>query len=64
MVAEAFLPNPENKPLVHHKNFNKLDNNKDNLVWLTYEEHNKIHAQHRKKKPKEEQERGEDATIQ
>ena len=43
MVAEAFIPNPENNPCVNHKNGNKLDNNINNLEFCSYSENN-IHA--------------------
>lgn len=33
-IALAFIPNPECKPQIHHKNFNKLDNNIENLEWV------------------------------
>lgn len=37
-VAEAFVPNPDNKPTVDHINRNRSDNRKENLRWATYPE--------------------------
>lgn len=51
LVAEAFLPNPEKKPHVHHIDHNTLNNHVDNLMWVTKEEHQTIHANERSIRP-------------
>lgn len=36
LVAEAFIPNPENKPFIDHINTLPHDNRVDNLRWVDY----------------------------
>jgi len=41
IVAEAFLPNPEDKPTVNHIDLNKKNNSLSNLEWATRSEQTK-----------------------
>lgn len=45
LVALVFLPNPDNKPEVNHRNHNREDCSVDNLEWATQIE-NQRHSAH------------------
>ena len=52
LVAEAFIDNPEDKPIVHHRDTNRRNNKASNLQWMTEAEHAAAHLkinQERKK---------------
>lgn len=42
-IAETFIHNPNNYPVVHHIDENKLNNSIDNLMWTTYKDNTNYH---------------------
>lgn len=49
LVAKAFIPNPEGKPIAHHKNHNKTKNTVANLAWATHSENTTAYFDSKKK---------------
>jgi hypothetical protein len=47
LVALHFVPNPENKPVVNHIDFDPMNSRADNLEWCSIRENN-LHSIHRK----------------
>lgn len=41
LVAEAYIPNPNNLPVVHHKDDDRKNNSVDNLEWCTEFQNNR-----------------------
>jgi len=38
LVAQTFIPNPDNLPEINHKDSNRTNNSADNLEWCTHKE--------------------------
>ena len=51
LVAQAFIPNPENKPCINHIDSNRKNNNVRNLEWVTYKENTKHSIEYGNFKP-------------
>ena len=41
LIAQGFIPNPDNKPLIDHMNRNTQDNRIENLRWATRSENDR-----------------------
>lgn len=45
LVANSITKDNDSYNTVHHKDFNKYNNNPDNLMWCDYHEHHKMHSE-------------------
>lgn len=48
VIAETFIPNPDNLPCINHKDENKLNNSIENLEWCSYQ-YNVVYGNSRRK---------------
>ena len=48
LVAEAFIPNPNNLPVINHKDENPNNNNANNLEWCTISYNNNYNNRQKK----------------
>lgn len=49
LVATMFIPNPNNYPIINHKDENPSNNNVDNLEWCTYQYNNTYNGINKKR---------------
>lgn len=52
LVAEAFIPNPNNLPTVNHIDGNKSNNAVENLEWASYSKNNQHALDKKLRKPR------------
>ena len=50
ILAETFIPNPNNYPIINHKDENPSNNCVDNLEWCTYQYNNTYNNIHKRRK--------------
>ena len=63
LVAEAFINNPDNKPIVHHKDTDRKNNKVSNLQWMTQAEHASAHLKINKERKKQKEQNGQNENI-
>lgn len=63
LVAQAFIPNPDNKPQVNHKDSDRSNNSVTNLEWVTSSENNTHAYKFGKNYPRFGKENGKSNTI-
>ena len=53
LVAKAFIENPEDKPIAHHKNHDKSVNTAENLSWATHSENTTAYYENKREKERQ-----------
>lgn len=57
VVAEYFIPNPNNLPIVHHIDGDKTNNNVLNLMWISTKDHAETIQEQKKTSPNKKRKR-------
>lgn len=64
LVAKTFIPNPENKPVVNHKDHNIKNHDVTNLEWVTHSENSMKYQQYKKSLVLNHDEKSSDGSVE
>ena len=63
LIAEQFIPNPDNLPQIDHHDHNRLNNHIDNLSWVSHHDNQNNHDRYRDRKIEYVQELPDDVIV-